>query len=58
MSKAGCILYCVNILLTNFLYSSICYKTGEIPFLIAFEAVMFAEIVYYGNLLIKFIDEL
>ena len=24
----------------------------------AFEAVMFAEIVYYGNLLVKFIDDL
>lgn len=56
VSKNGCILYCVGILLTNFIYSSICYKTGELPFLVAYEMVMFAEIVYYGNLLLKFID--
>jgi hypothetical protein len=54
----GCIEYCFVLLLSNFIYSSICNEKGELAYLIVFEIVLFAEIIYDGTLLMTFIDNL
>jgi hypothetical protein len=58
MYYGGCIEYCITLLLSNYIYSSICSEKGELPFLIIFEIVLFAEIIYDGLLLISFINHL
>jgi hypothetical protein len=58
MDYAGCCLYSVVILLTNLNYSVLCNIKGDFPLLIFYEIVLFAEIIYNGTLLIRFIDEL
>lgn len=58
MEYKGCILYSVTLLLTNLNYSLICNNRGDLPLLVVFMIVLFAEIIYNGTLLITFINEL
>jgi hypothetical protein len=58
MDYAGCCLYTVVILITNLNYSLLCNIKGDLPILIFYEIVLFAEVIYNGSLLIKFVGEL
>lgn len=58
MTYTGCCLYTVVLLLTNLNYSLMCNVSGDIPLLIVFESILFAQIVYNGTLLIKFVNNL
>jgi hypothetical protein len=55
MDYTGCCLYSVVILLTNLNYSVLCNPKGDLPLLIFYEIVLFAEIVYNGSLLLQFV---
>ena len=56
MDNNGCILYSITLLLNNLNYSLICNHRGDIPLLVVFMIVLFAEIIYNGTLLITFIN--
>jgi hypothetical protein len=58
MTYQGCIEYSIVLLLTNLIYSFACNGKTELAFLIAFETVLLAEIIYSGTLLIMFINNL
>jgi hypothetical protein len=58
MEYSACCLYSVVLLLTNLNYSLMCNTRGDLVLLVVFEIVLFAEIIYNGTLLIKFINDL
>jgi hypothetical protein len=58
MEYQGCVLYSLTLLLTNLNYSLICNTRGEMPLLVLFTIVLFAEIIYDGMLLVTFINNL
>jgi hypothetical protein len=58
MEYKGCVLYSLTLLLTNLNYSLICNTRGDLPLLVTFLIVLFAEIIYNGTLLISFINNL
>lgn len=58
LSFNGCVLTCVVLLMANFVYSTICNPNGERSFLVVFEIILFTEVIYNGNLLIRFIQQL
>jgi hypothetical protein len=54
----GCILNSIQILLTNLNYSLICNTKAHLAELILYEIVLFGEIIYNGNLLLLFVNNL
>lgn len=51
-------MYCVALVITNYIYSALCSERGEIPFFIVIMMVMFAEIIYSGELIVHFVTQL
>lgn len=58
MDHKGCTVYCAVLLITNLCYSLCCNERTEFAYLIVFEMVLFAEVIYSGILLITFIDNM
>lgn len=58
MDRTGCGMYCAALVLTNYIYSALCSDRGEIPFFIVIMMVMFAEIIYSGELIVHFVTQL
>ena len=54
----GCVLNITQILLTNLNFSLICNTKAELAELVVYEAVIFGEIIYNGDLIMLFINNL